>query len=569
LRRALAIALLLVPAALAIALAADAPPAAPTPTDAAPAADAGPAAPDAGARVRIAAPLPPRDTPTAPPAAVHVTGFDHLTHDGHVGVLVEHPPACLDCHALDQRGAPRTPGHAACFAAGCHTLPPPARPKSPPPDEATARVCLACHDTPRPGKRAPVADPGVATRDFGVLFPHDRHAAGDGAAPCERCHDVPADPVARPAAAKPAATKPPAATPHPRCVGCHTATQTTPFPLTACERCHDALGGKFVAPHLLQGAYSVRARFSHARHLTGPVRSQPAGRCLPCHEAIAHTASRDLPAPAMTDCETCHDGKAAFPALQPTCTRCHVKGDALPSAAPPKRYDHASHAKLAVGDCATCHTLAAGGAPRPASADHMPCARAECHAAEFRAPEPTICGGCHVGTEPWRKLHADAPRRTVSEFGVELSHASHLGGDHPRSPQGCSDCHTGLTAGPEMRLGPGHATCAGAACHQLAAGPAPRLDACASCHTLGLLPGRDQRRAHSRWSVAPRFDHAPHRAERGGQPLPCSDCHEGVLAAATVAAIAPPKKAACAGCHDGVQAFKMTGHQCARCHTHE
>jgi hypothetical protein len=27
-----------------------------------------------------------------------------------------------------------------------------------------------------------------------------------------------------------------------------------------------------------------------------------------------------------------------------------------------------------------------------------------------------------------------------------------------------------------------------------------------------------------------------------------------------------PEKAACATCHDGKAAFKMTGHGCARCH---
>ena len=29
---------------------------------------------------------------------------------------------------------------------------------------------------------------------------------------------------------------------------------------------------------------------------------------------------------------------------------------------------------------------------------------------------------------------------------------------------------------------------------------------------------------------------------------------------------APPAKAACARCHDGRSAFKLTGHACSRCH---
>ena len=153
---------------------------------------------------------------------------------------------------------------------------------------------------------------------------------------------------------------------------------------------------------------------------------------------------------------------------------------------------------------------------------------------------------CHVGTEPWRPLAADAPRRVRTELGVELSHATHDVAD-------CVRCHTGIPGGPAMRLGAGHDSCGTAGCH------AAKLSTCTGCHVPGLLAARDARRKEARWSVARRFRHETHA-------LACTTCHGDVPRAPTVAAIAPPPKATCAPCHDGTKAFKMTGHGCARCH---
>jgi c(7)-type cytochrome triheme protein len=177
-----------------------------------------------------------------------------------------------------------------------------------------------------------------------------------------------------------------------------------------------------------------------------------------------------------------------------------------------------------------------------------------CHAADFRASRPTTCGACHVGTEPWRPLRADAPRRLQSEFGAEFSHAAHLDGMPPRMAATCAACHGGIPGGSDRRIGAGHAACA---CHAL---EAPRLDGCSACHKLGLLPARDLRRERDPWSVAAKFRHDAAHA------VSCGRCHPTAAEARTVDVIETPKKAACADCHDGRTAFKMTGHACARCH---
>jgi c(7)-type cytochrome triheme protein len=126
--------------------------------------------------------------------------------------------------------------------------------------------------------------------------------------------------------------------------------------------------------------------------------------------------------------------------------------------------------------------------------------------------------------------------------------------------------------GPEVRLGKGHESCSGRACHAVSAkggGSAPPLEACEGCHVPGLLPDRDADQTRRAWSVAARFRHATHATDRRapkGTPLPCEACHAEAARAATVREIAPPPKRRCAPCHEGRIAFKMTGHGCARCH---
>jgi hypothetical protein len=69
---------------------------------------------------------------------------------------------------------------------------------------------------------------------------------------------------------------------------------------------------------------------------------------------------------------------------------------------------------------------------------------------------------------------------------------------------------------------------------------------------------RDITRRGAAWSVRQRFHHATHTA-------PCATCHVD-MSAPSIADLATPAKATCAGCHEGRTAFKLTGTTCTRCH---
>ncbi|HKA86995.1 MAG TPA: cytochrome c3 family protein [Haliangiales bacterium] len=379
--------------------------------------------------------------------------------------------------------------------------------------------CAACHAGART-RCAGCHKPrrfGAGGRDFSLIFPHDEHEA------CARCHVTPP-------------AKPPAPS-HDRCQACHQ-------PMTACATCHRLGVGRDLTPHLAPSRAPIR--FSHAAH------AARGESCLPCHEGATHAKGELVLRPTMEACERCHDGRAAFSAMG-ACRRCHDRPDpaSLPSDAPARPFDHAAHEKRGLAlACGGCHAVGTGGVPAPIA--HAACSG--CHAADFRSPRPTTCAACHVGTEPWRPLKADAPRRVATEFGSAFSHAAHLDGIPPRTAAGCASCHAGIPGGSERRIGAGHAACA---CHAV---EPPRFEACTSCHQLGLLPERDRRRETDAWSVAASFRHdANHEAA-------CGRCHPTAAAARAVDVIETPKKAACAPCHDGKMAFKMTGHACARCH---
>lgn len=468
-------------------------------------------------------------------AADQPTGFDHVPHDGKVVVSGRDAIPCAGCHTVDGRGAlVGRPGHTACLGA-CHA----ARIK-PPIAPAALPVCATCHAPSQLAARRPAVEypPYRRDPDHGLTFDHARHA---GSA-CVACHVEPG------AAAKPAAT-------HARCAGCHAA-QVAP-PMTACAACHPPAFGINARPRLDRGELSVGATFDHVRHR---VRSPaaPAMACAQCHGAIASATDIELAAPTTAACAGagCHDGVAAF-ATTERCTQCHrgAPGDGFVVHRPDARYDHARHAALpAVGACTSCHTLdAAGEAPAPS---HAACAR--CHAEDFAARQPTICGACHLSTEPWRHLVADQRPAPRSDFGAALSHRV-----HQATP--CARCHRLDTATRELRPPRGHAACSDAACHRAGAGPTPHLDDCLACHAPGREAARAAERLRAPYAVRARFRHAPHRTA-GGAEVACTTCHDRVAEADTIDAIAAPRKPACAPCHDGATAWKMSGHGCARCH---
>lgn len=477
---------------------------------------------------------------------VALTGFDHVVHDGKLGVTGAASIPCSDCHVLDKKGRLRgKPGHAACFGA-CHGEAP-AKSKVLSYTEDQAKVCTACHaTTTKVGYPPYTLDP-----DFGLTL---SHAAHDRTVTCRTCHDA--------AGGKAGGTS------HDRCTSCHLAPAvgaaqrgpdgsssgvggTTIPSMTSCASCHAPAWGPARSAELVTGPFAL-AGFSHAGH----AKKAPGAACKSCHGAVAAATAADLPAPTMSDCSSagCHDGAKAF-ATTEACTRCHT---AAPTTSyelvrPDRRYSHEKHrSRLPDPACATCHGLDRRG--EASSPGHRACSDAACHQADFAATAPVTCGACHVAIEPWRPLRADALPPPDTEFGATMPHRRHA-----ERGLTCTGCHSVSVAQRELRPPRGHVGCRGDGCHAKgAATPSPALDDCGSCHRPGVVDARIQERLAAAWSVRARFVHAPHAAST------CESCHDTVWTVDNLPAA--PAKATCNGCHDGTTSFKMTGHGCARCH---
>ncbi len=371
-------------------------------------------------------------------------------------------------------------------------------------DKFAQPVCLACHVTTKAVVYAPTAD-------FTIAAAHGKHH--DVA--CAQCHF----------------TKP--ATPHARCAGCHDGRTT--IAMTACASCHVA-GPRATPP--------LPVTFSHAAHAARDKREP----CTTCHIATSDGA---LPRPTTAICASCHDGKRAF-AVTEACTKCHRDAPTVKVTftRPATRFAHGKHP---IASCETCHKLVGN---EVTSVGHAPCATAGCHADDFGKPEPMTCGACHNGTEPWRHLVVDRLPADATEFGATLDHAQH--------PAACASCHRLRTASQALRPPRGHTACTTAGCHAVKGGPEPQLASCTACHALDRFATRLAARTAAPWSARASFDHVVHARNADGSELACTVCHRDL--AGDAATLATPPKAACAPCHDGSTAFKLTGTNCGRCH---
>jgi c(7)-type cytochrome triheme protein len=325
--------------------------------------------------------------------------------------------------------------------------------------------------------------------------------------------------------------------------------------MATCTGCHARAIGLPQRPALAIPRDTVTATFSHPAHAA----RSPAGKdCLQCHADVRAADDSALPRPTMQTCATasCHDGKAAF-ATTVACTRCHAKApDRFEVARPTSRFLHVGFHAEAVANrpCGACHALGPRGDTLVASHD----ACVECHAKDFAARRPQICGACHNATEPWRALVPDRAPADRTEFGATLDHTKHT--------QDCKRCHTLRTRSAQLRPARGHASCTGAGCHASKSGPAPTLETCAGCHRAGLAAAREQARLRAPWSVRASFDHSTHTKDGEAKPLPCTSCHT-TLPGADLVSLPTPAKGRCAPCHDaGKSAFKLTGTTCSRCH---
>ena len=471
-------------------------------------------------------------------------GFDHFIHEGRVTGSGGAEPTCVDCHDLDRTGGLRgAPDHSTCFGA-CHGDAPAKleRGAKYAIGEDRRAMCESCHapqdlagaETGKQRALRVFYPPYTVESDYALNLSHEKHAATD----CETCHAVPPKRLA--------------GKPHQRCVACHTkpAAAGTP-PMADCGACHRSAFGPAVGPTQARGPFPVSSSFSHTSHLTRMAKR--GGRdCESCHAAVDQQAGEKVPSPTMGSCDSCHDGVRAFSTTGTDCRKCH---QSVPSARPQRSaraaFSHAQHDDLGKTlGCDDCHRLDQDGRSLPTAPDHQPCANAACHAGEFSSMQPTICGACHVGNEPWRRLVWFPAKPARTEFGAPFSHAT-----HSETRPECGACHGGDGARQPVRGG--HTSCVGDGCHDGTAKPA--LADCASCHVRGAAIARAGASAARQWSVRNKFRHDLHEKT-------CSDCHADIATSAALDAIAPPTKPTCARCHDGDKAFKMTGHGCNRCH---
>jgi c(7)-type cytochrome triheme protein len=469
-----------------------------------------------------------------------LAGFDHIVHDRNLDVKGVGALPCAKCHVESKGKLVGKPGHGACFGQ-CHGPPP-----KPPARGAKlviedAKLCTSCHaesllQKPYAGKLAAFYPPYGADPDFNVSFGHKQHAS----AACTLCHDLRGK---RPA-------------PHARCLGCHdgSGAQGHTAAMSSCASCHPRAVGKPQPPELATVRDSVTATFSHGKHAA---RGGAGKDCNSCHATIRATDDIELPRPTQQDCATggCHDGKAAF-ATTVACSRCHDKApERFEVKRPTARFTHAGvHADaVAKRPCGACHPLSPRGEVEIIG--HAACT--ECHAKDFGARSPTICGACHNATEPWRKLVADRALPERTEFGAML--------DHDKHKMACTSCHTLRTAASQLRTPRGHAACIGNGCHENQKGPAPHFETCDGCHRIGIAAERETTRLAAPWSVRRTFDHDTHKRTPDQQELACTACH--VQLSGKLLELPTPQKPTCLPCHDdGKAAFKLTGTTCSRCH---
>ena len=404
------------------------------------------------------------------------------------------------------------------------------------------RVCVACH------AESTLQKPYAGPAPYAVAYPPYRlfpdHALEIGhkthrAIACAQCHGETRGP------------------PHRRCAGCHDGAAAPGHgpAMAACARCHAPASGVPDPPKLLmtsQIEILVTTAFSHGKHAA---RGAAGRQCATCHGAILETDDRQLPRPTAADCAAagCHDGKAAF-ATTAACTRCHQD-------VPKARFEvGAARQALLARDAPPCAARRAPPATRSRRAAR--CWSRTTRRARRATPttsakrRPTTCGACHNATEPWRALTPTGCRGSAPSSARRSITAS--------TRRRARRCHALTTAAAQLRPPRGHRACTGAGCHAVAGGPAPALEACEGCHEEGRAGAREQARLQAPWSVRAAFDHATHRRSKTGE-LACVGCHAD-LSAPDVKTLKTPPKAACAGCHDGAAAFKLTGTTCTKCH---
>jgi hypothetical protein len=226
-------------------------------------------------------------------------GFLHGAHAGR-NVQIQN---CGQCHAVEADGRLTAPlakkDHMPCAQSGCHQTEFASR---------TTKICGICHETASPWQRTTSRSKPPAKPEWFERIDHATHLAKLGTLnnACASCHG---DKLA--GAPEPRG--------HDACAPCHGRGQGPT--MAQCAACH----AQTPPPRAIVSEWSVRATFVHKQHAIDPRARGAATRCVECHKQIG--AAKDLAsikAPAMADCEGCHDGKHQFKTTGFGCARCHT-----------------------------------------------------------------------------------------------------------------------------------------------------------------------------------------------------------------------------------------------------
>lgn len=300
--------------------------------------------------------------------------------------------------------------------------------------------------------------------------------------------------------------------------------------------------------------------FSHQFHL-----AKYNNNCKICHNAIfdlkQHRHYTMAEMEKTKSCGACHSGVKAFSvADEKSCTRCH-RGHPRnvtfkPKGATEVVFSHSVHIAKTSGKCKSCHNgTVITGKEHGVTMAQMEKGRTcgACHNGKRAFTVAGNCGNCHKGMKPH-----DIVFKPKGISDVTFSHNFHLGMFQ------CPDCHTKVFP---YKAGAKHNTMSAmaqgkscGACHN-GKEAFSSSGSCDKCHK-GFKPGTI---TFKNEGGEVKFSHAFHL-----DMYKCSDCHTSrfpySVATAKHHTMADMEKgSACGGCHNGKDAFNVTG-DCEKCH---
>jgi c(7)-type cytochrome triheme protein len=236
-------------------------------------------------------------------------GFTHAAH-GNRNMQIQN---CAQCHQVGTDGTLTAPlakkDHQPCATSSCHLNEFMSR---------TTKICGTCHESASPWLKTVSRAKPPAKSEWFERIDHAAHLSKLGAAAsnsaCESCHGN-----------KLAGS--PAPEGHDACAPCHGRGQGPQ--MAQCAACHV----QTPPARAMVSTWSVRATFVHKQHANDPRARGATTKCTECHKQVA--TAKDLAsikAPAMADCESCHNGKQTFKTTGFECARCHTpQGEARPA----------------------------------------------------------------------------------------------------------------------------------------------------------------------------------------------------------------------------------------------